>query len=239
MHLSKKLLFFLLLSTFSREAFSAGADEVRLRGFAEHQSDGVQYDKARAQGERGYLEEVEQWDNQRQREAEEYRKLKKSKEMPDEGPAFKADAEDKKLAAVEYEKTRRAYLAEKLQDDKLSHADKTLPTEIQELGLDRERPRYDYRKRAVFGGKPKFGQTANANSGGAKSNFPAPPSFEDFGGAGGGYVPAPNMPEDFGDVPPPPPPPPPGFGEENFGGGYGNDFPPPPPPPPVFDDGDF
>ncbi|MDG0816379.1 hypothetical protein [Bdellovibrio svalbardensis] len=247
MHLSRKLIFLLLLSTFSREGFAAGAEETRLLGFAEHQNNGKQFDKARAQGERGYLEESEQWENQRQRELADYKKSKKSKEMDDDGPEFKADALAKKQFDVEYQQTRKEFIEKKSQEEKLSRADKKLPTEAQELGLDMERPRYEYRKRAAFGGKPKFGSAAAAaggssyGGGSGGSSFPPPPTFDDFSGGGGGYVPAPNLPEDFGDVPPPPPPPPPGFGEDTFGGGYGTDFAPPPPPPPPFgeDSGDF
>lgn len=232
-----------MLSALSSEVFAVGADETRLLGFAEHQKNGKQFDKARVQGERGYLEGAEQWEEQRHRELEGYKKSKKAKLMNDDGPEAHADEVAKKALNAEYEQTRLAWIAKKNQEDRMSRADKNLPTEAQELGLDMERPRYEYRKRAAFGAKPKFGSAVSAGSSGSSghsggTSFPPPPTFDDFSGGGSGYVPAPNM-DDFGDVPPPPPPPPPGFGDD-FGGGYGNDFTPPPPPPPPFgDDGDF
>jgi hypothetical protein len=107
------------------------------------------------------------------------------------------------------------------------------------LGLDTERPRYDYRKRAMFGAKQKLGSSASSGpsgsgstpSFGGRGSLPPPPTFDDISGADNGYVPAPNM-DDFGDIPPPPPPPPPMYdgGTPDFGGGTGGgDFIPPPP----------
>lgn len=222
-----------------------GAEEIRLRGFAEHQTDNSQFEKARQQGERAFYEEADQWQNQRERNLELYKREKKASVMSDDGIEARADAAEKKAQAADYQKSRIAYVEKKAQEEVLSREDKHLPTESQELGLDMERPRYDYRRRAAFGAKPKFGSNSSGGSSssggsfGGGTGFPPPPTFDDFGG--GGYVPAPNLPEDFGDVPPPPPPPPPpGFGDDTFGGGYGNDFAPPPPPPPPFgDDGQF
>ena len=245
MILPRKLIFLLLLSTLAQRSFAAGAEEERLRGFAEHQSEDSQFDKARTQGERAYLEEAEQWENQRQRELDGFKKSKKEKEMTDDGPEFRADAADKKKLADEYDKNRRDYLAQS-HKDQVDREQKHLPTEAHELGLDELRPRYDYRKRAIFGAKTKVGSVGGGRFGGGSSSgsntgFPPPPTFDDFGGSGssGGYVPAPNLPEDFGDVPPPPPPPPPGFGNDTFGGGFDNgsgDFTAPPPPPMPFNE---
>lgn len=241
MSLSKKLIFLMLLTSISRAGYAAGKEETRLRGFAEHQNENEQFDKARQRGERAFYEELDQWEAQRHRQLDDYKKTKKEKEMTDDGPEFRADAAAKKEVAKDYEKTRKAYSLEKANEEKLSREDKKLPTEAQELGLDSERPRYDYRKRAAFGAKPKFGSNAGSSSGSSPSfgggNFPPPPTFDDFSGGGGGYVPAPNLPEDFGDVPPPPPPPPPpGFGGDDA---FPNDFSAPPPPPPFGEEGEF
>lgn len=237
-------------------AFSqVAAEKERLSGFAEHQNSEKQFDVARQQGERAYFEKEEQWEVQRERALLDYQRHKTKNEMTEDGPEAKADIAEKKNYEQEYEKSRIAYEAKKSQMTQVRRG-AGMPTEAQEYGLDVERPRYDYKKRASFGAPLKFG-SARPSSGstrpsspsygggyvppptydpgptfGGDSGFPPPPTFDDFGGEGdGGYVPAPNM-EDYGDVPPPPPPPP--FGDDFGGGGFNPDFPPPPPPPPPF-----
>lgn len=223
------------------------SEKERLEGFAEHYRNQDRFDEARRKGERAYFEEEAQWDAQKQRQLAEHKKHQKEGEMPEDGPEAKADLKTKKVYADEYEKSRQEYVKNKNHYSVVNREKLHLPTESQELGLNLERPRYEYRKRASYGGQPKFGKmTGGAFGGGARggstssggSSFPPPPTFDDFGG-GGGYVPAPNFPEDFGDVPPPIPPPS-GFGDD-FGGGGGMDFPPPPPPPPspFGDEGGF
>lgn len=243
MSLPRNLLFIFIVSALSQQSFAAGAEEERLSGFAKHQSNNKQFDKARAQGERAFLEEVEQWESQRQRQAEAYRKTKKVGQMPDDGPEANADAADKKKIATQYEQTRRQYVEQKLKtEETLSREAKHLPSEAQELGIDSLRPRYDYKKRSLYGAKPKYGaekgnlsSAGSGSSSGGSGSFPPPPSFDDFSGSSGnGYVPAPNLPQDFGDIPPPPPPPPPPAFGDDFGGGYGTDFIPPAPQAPPF-----
>lgn len=242
-----RLTLLLLLSFVASSAWGESPDEARLQGFAQHHKAKDRFEQARQQGERAYLEEEDQWERQKDRQLEEYKKNKKSIVMTEDGPEAQADAAAKKRWDESYEKERRVYAAESARRESLDREAKKLPTESQELGLLEDRPRYDYRKRAMFGGKPKFGSSASSGSSGGSSfgggssspSFPPPPTFDDFGGDGG-YVPAPNMPEDYGDIPPPPPPPPPPFGDD-FGGGFGgdSDFPPPPPPPPFEGGGDF
>lgn len=252
MILSRAVFLLILSSLVTNWSWAQVSEETRLRGFAEQRKNATQFEEARQRGERAYLEEEEQWENQKNRDLDEYKKSKKKIEMNEDGPEAKADAAAKKALAKTYEEDKQAYNAEKSKQEKLARESLNLPSEAQELGLDENRPRYDYRKRASFGAQQKFGKSAStgggssSSSGGSSSygggssspgNFPPPPTFDDFGD-GGGYVPAP-MPEDFGDVPPPPPPPPPPY--DDFGGfGGGVDFPPPPPPPPPFGgDGDF
>lgn len=223
------------------------SEKERLSGFAEHQKNQERFDEARLKGERAYFEEEEQWENQKNRTLEGYKKTKKQAVVHDDGPEAKADAAAKIEYAKKYEEDRRAYAKKRSRQDVVVHEDLNLPTEAQELGLNEERPRYDYRKRAMFGGQPKYGKVTGGSSSSAGggsgrgsispggTSFPPPPTFDDFGGADGGYVPAPSMPDDFGDIPPPPPPPMP-MGDDF--GGEGMDF-PPPPPPPFNDDGGF
>lgn len=225
------------------------SEKERLSGFAEHQSRNAQFDKARLQGERAYFEEEEQWENQKNRELSEYKKNKKQVAMSEDGPEAKADEAEKKRYELAQAEAKKQYILEKGPDEQIDRQALHLPSEARELGIEGEGPRYDYRKRALYGARPRYGKASpsyGSSSGssspsfsGSSSNFPPPPTFDDFGE--GGYVPAPNMPDDFGDVPPPPPPPPPAFGDDfgGFGGGT-SDFPPPPPPPPSFEDsGDF
>lgn len=234
----KSALYILCLALISLKAFAVDTEEARLRGFSEHNSENIRFDKNRINGENEFLEEVEKWERQRARDAIEFKAQKKSKEMTDDGVEAKQDAAEKKKAAREYQASQRKYIIEKSQQEKVSREKNNLPSEAQELGLDSNRPRYTYSKRASFGRKSKFGGASSSSSGAASgignNSFPPPPNFDDFSSGGGGYVPAPNLPEDFGDMPPPPPPPMmnPGFGDE---GGFSNDYsPPPPPPPPAF-----
>lgn len=234
----------LILSVISTSAHAISAEEERLRGFAEHQKNNVQFDKAREQGEKAYFEEQEQWDLSRNRDLQDYRKTKKNQAMADNGPEAREDELEKKKYQQSYDKARREYISGKTKDEILERRDKNLPTEAQELGLDQTRPRYDYKKRAYFGGKSKvkssgssFGGSSNGGSsfGGGGTSFPPPPTFDDFDN---GYVPAPNIsPDDFGDVPPPPPPPAPMPG--GFDPGFGGDGIPVPPAPPFPEDSDF
>lgn len=221
----------------------------RLSGFAQHQKNYEQFDKAREKGERAFLEEEEQWENQRKRDLQIYKREKKSQFVSEDGPEAKADALAKKQYEIFIEKERKAYAERKSKQKEVRREAENLPSEMQELGLADNRPRYDYRKRSLYGAPSKYGklQGGSGSSGGGSfgggsgssgTSFPPPPTFDDFGD--GGYVPAPNMSDDFGDVPPPPPPPPPGFGDDSGGFGSG-EFIPPPPPPPSFgeDGGDF
>ncbi len=239
MKASHSALTVILATTLSSSlAFAQSAEEVRLRGFAKHQKDQVQFEKARVQGERAYLETEDQWETQKTRELEAYKKGKRQVSMSEDGPEAKADAVAKKAFTDSYEESRRNYLQKRTNNEITDRKQAGLPTESQELGLDQDLPRYDYRKRAMFGAPSKYGKPGSSGSsgssfssgGGGGNSFPPPPTFDDFND--GGYVPAPNMPDDFGDVPPPPPAP--SFGEDG-----GLDEFPPPPPPPIFENNDF
>lgn len=209
-------------------------EEVRLNGFAQHQKNGKQFENARSQGEKAYLEEQEQWELSRHRTLEDYKKKKAAQVMEDEGPEYQADQVIKQNWDKNREIERQKY-ATRRHEEVLDRKAKGLPSEEEELNIAEERPRYDYRKRASFGaskgGKSSASSPSSPSSGapwtgGGGSNFPTPPPFDDFGGEG--YVPAQNAPDDFGDIPPPPPPPP--VFDDNFDG-------PNPIPPPTFDDG--
>lgn len=234
------------LSFWGLNATAQDSEVDRLSGFAKHQKDNVQYDKAREQGERAFLEEEEQWENKKQRALEDHKKISKQRVMDEDGPEAQEDAAQKKKVAEKYEKEKELYAENRKKKKSFDRQALGLPTELQELGLDQERPRYDYRKRASFGATPRFGKNLPSSSGssgggsfggggggGSPSNFPPPPNFDDF--PDGGYLPAPTLNDDYmGDIPPPPPPPPFG-GDPGFQGE--SDFPPAPPPPFMGDDG--
>lgn len=244
---------FVSLLSLQARAQEQDTEQERLTGFAKHQKDNIQYGKAREQGERAYLEEEEQWENKKERELQEYKKQAKKQVIKDEGPEFKEDAAQKKKLEAEYEKNKEIYAKNRAKRKEFDRNAAHLPTEAQELGLDQDRPRYDYRKRASFGATPKYGKNASSSSGrssggssgsfggggGSAPSFPPPPSFDDFND--GGYMPAPTLDnnEYMGDIPPPPPPPPPFGGDGGGFSGEGGDFPPPPPPTFGDDGGDF
>jgi hypothetical protein len=232
----------------SRAESNGEAEITRLRGFAEHQIDEAQFDRQRRKGETEFLEESEQWQKQKDADLAEHKKLRaeQKKAGSDTSVSAKEDAEEKLVWEKDYEKSRHAFAKEREKFDRSKVSG--LVTENEEFGLDSHRPRYDYKKRALYGAPLKYGKAVpgtGSSSGaggfsagnpgasapfGAGGNFPPPPSFDDFGD---GYIPPPNLGGAFGDDIPPPPPPPP---MDDF-----NDFPPPPPPPPPFMDegGDF
>lgn len=242
-------LHFLTIALLGASLASAQVSEKdRLSGFAEHHNKNDRFDAARMQGERAYYEYEEQWENKKRRDLEQYKATKKQVLMSEDGPEAKADEAAKKRYAETYELAQKDYEQARRKKENMDRQALQLPSEEQELGLDITRPRYDYRKRAFYTGRsPIKGAPSSSSSGGSSSggssfgggssgfgggsSFPPPPSFDDFND--GGYIPAPNISDDFGDVPPPPPPPPPPFGDD------GGDFMAPPPPPFGGDGGDF
>ena len=210
----------------------------RLSGFAEHQRKLKKFDEAREKGERDYLEKEAQWAEKQSKELLEYKKSKRNAEVKDTGPEAQDDAVSKKRFLEEYEADRLAFSKERSRRKALSREQNILPSEAKELGLAEGRPRYDYRKRIQYGGTSKWGKKGSGSAGDSYSpsfgggTLPPPPTFDDFGGDTG-YVPAPNMSDDFGDIVPPPPPPMP-IGTDFGTGSFGEsppDFAPPPPPP--------
>ncbi|UYL07832.1 hypothetical protein B9G69_012325 [Bdellovibrio sp. SKB1291214] len=246
MNLLSNLLLILALTLTATLSHAMDADEERLSGFAEHQSKIKRFDEARDGGKRAFLESQEQWDTEKERDLAEYKKNKPQTGlvMNENSPEYREWENKKKAEQAEYEESRKDFAAQSHKRKALDRTAKGLPTLAQELGLDEERPRFDFAKRnfgtktAGSGGSSGgFGRGGGVSSSSGNSSFPPPPTFDDFQD---GYVPAPNIsPEDFGDVPPPPPPPmAPSFDGNGFSNG--SEFiPPPPPPPGNFESGDF
>ncbi|WP_413584366.1 hypothetical protein [Bdellovibrio sp. HCB274] len=234
----RSLLLILSLTLSATLAHATDAEETRLRGFAEHQKRLERFDEAREGSKQAYMEEEEQWLSEKDRDRAAYiRNKPKAVAVRDENSAeYKAWEREKKAEEKAYNQARDEYSARAHKMEKLDREAKGLPTLAQELGLDEERPRFDFAKRN-FGTKSAASGTGSGrgSSFGGNSSFPPPPTFDDFSD---GYVPAPNIqPEDFGDVPPPPPPPMVPDFDGNFSNG--SEFIPPPPPPPGNFDGDF
>ena len=221
-------------------------EKERLGGFAEHQNKQKKLDQLRESGEQEFLENEARWADQKNRQLLDYKKSKKNAEIKEDGAEAKADAASKKDYVDQYEKERVLFIKERVKRKSFSREALKLPSEQKELGLAEERPRYDYRKRVLYGANPKWGRkppgssvdSFSPSSGG--TSFPPPPTFDDFGGDTG-YVPAPNMSDDMGDMVPPPPPPMP-MGTDFSNGGFNEmspEFAPPPPPPPFVNEGGF
>ncbi|MEK2688473.1 hypothetical protein [Bdellovibrio sp. GT3] len=234
----RSLLIILSLTLSATLAHALDAEETRLRGFAEHQKRQSRFEEARQGSKLSYQEEEEQWLIEKDREREAYiRNKPKAITMDENSPEYRAWERERKSEEQAYNQARNEYSAKMHKQEKLDREAKGLPTLAQELGLDEERPRFDFAKRN-FGTKSASsgsGSGRGSSFGGGGSSFPPPPTFDDFSD---GYVPAPNIqPEDFGDVPPPPPPPMVPDFDGNFSNG--SEFIPPPPPPPGNFDGDF
>lgn len=213
-------------------------DKVRLKGFAEHQKNGVVLDKERDNAVSGFKQEKLAWEEGIEKAKSSFKRERLSHHMSEDSPQAKADLKEKQIYYAEIETSRRDYVSKKGKQDLFERKSLGLPTEEEELGLIEDRPRVDYKKRASYGGRPNYSNMTSSGSarpsgggrfsGGSNDSFPPPPNmdFDD------GFVPAPNF-EGEGDTEPPPPPP---FPEDDYTGPEGGDdfIPPPPPPPPGF-----
>ncbi len=217
-------------------------EQERLSGYKEYVDENQIFDRERLRSYRAYLESVEKDLFEKSKSLRDFRKTKKiEKQESDEidnykeflSEQLKQDKADN-VAMQEYRKNQRKSKA--IQD-------KRDFTEEEELGIFVERPRYDYKKRALYGAKPKYkiATKPGSGAGGGGASSPSPDFATDSG-----YIPPPPPPlpaelpnEPFYDeIPPPPPPPfPADFG--NGGGEMGDGYIPPPPPPPPMFDGEF
>ncbi|OYZ20708.1 MAG: hypothetical protein B7Y39_10495 [Bdellovibrio sp. 28-41-41] len=217
-------------------------EQERLSGYKEYVDENQIFDRERLRSYRAYLESVEKDLFEKSKSLRDFRKTKKiEKQESDEidnykeylSEQLKQDKADN-VAMQEYRKNQRKSKA--IQD-------KRDFTEEEELGIFVERPRYDYKKRAMYGAKPKYkiATKPGSGAGGDGASSPSPDFATDSG-----YIPPPppqlpaEMPNEpfYDEIPPPPPPPfPADFG--NGGGDMGDGYIPPPPPPPPMFDGEF
>lgn len=172
-----------------------------------------------------YLEEQEQWQQKRLEAQAEHQKRREARAELRGEEAHREylqgrlkDLEDDEEKLVEFFQQRALSPSGQKSDLK----------EDEELDLLALRPRYEIKKRVLYGAKP----TGKKDRGRVSSLGKSTSSGKSDSDFGPGFAPIPSMPEsDFGDFPPPPPPPSMSPFEES-------DFPPPPPPPPAFDEGD-
>lgn len=212
-------------------------DEDRLAGFAEHKAANKIEDREREKGRTAYDEEYERWERQRKAALAEHKKQAKLASPAEGGPEDREDRKEKAKARRQMDEIRRDYVKTKNTMLRRQRS-KIAVSEEEELGLTEKRPRFDVKKRALYGGKGGTVRSGGGSSygggssgGGGYSPPVSPPPAEEFP-AGDAYIPPPPVPEyDGSEFPPPPPLPPPSFED--------GDFPPPPPPPPPPMPGDF
>lgn len=214
-------------------------EQERLSGYKEYVEESQIYERERLRSYRAYLESVEKDLFEKNKALRDFKKTKKIEQQEnDEADNYKeyldVQKKEQKTADIALQEYRKNQRRSKTLESKRDF------TEEEELGIFVERPRYDYKKRAMYGAKPKYKSAAKSGSGGSSGS-----STPDFA-TDSGYIPPPPPPmpaeipnEPFYDEIPPPPPPPmpfPGdYGNGDMGDGY---IPPPPPPPPMFD-GEF
>ena len=208
----------------------------RTRGYEDYNRQKKLIEQERDRGLSLHLEKLEIEKREAAVALEEYRKIKRKEKPLEYTEAYQENLaerkKEKKITEEELEEFRADKKIEKRQLEQ-AHLNK-----MEELGLPEDRPRFDIKKRALYGATAKFGKSnqlgggssggGGSFDGGGGSNYTPPPanSFDEF-------PPPPSFPgEDNFDLPPPPPPPPMPFDD----GGMGNaapfdDFPPPPPPP--------
>lgn len=206
------LIIFTLLGSW---AFAAQGVVDRKTPFLKHQNETKRIDEVRESAKDKWLIERVELEEKRKRDQAEF--LKKRRKMPtvsdDFGPEIR-DWHKKRSREFEiYEEARRIY-SKTIPKKELSNL-----SEMQEFDLFEKGERFDYRKRALYGGKPSYSK-----------NTSSPGSFDSGGSSssgGGGYVPRPS---DYNSNPYTPPP---SGGDADYQSG--DDFLPPPPPPEGFE----
>jgi hypothetical protein len=215
----------------------ANHNVLRLRSFDEELAFNKIFDQERENGLSEYLEEQERWDLIRERGLREFR-AQKRQVTPQEG-SFEHNQylEELESQIARYEKSRKAHIATKNKFVYPSLKNELSRLELEELGINSKRPRFDVKLRSQ-NKWVNVGKSSGFSSGGSSSGFQptAPPPID--------YSPAPEFPpapapyeggEDLVPIPPP-------IYDSNGGeitdfGGSSSELmiPPPPPPPPDFD----
>jgi superfamily II DNA/RNA helicase len=210
----------------------------RREQFLQHRREGDVFDQEREKALTLYLEEEEQWTLRRLEAYLEHKKNKKERAELRGDESYRIHLNEKVVRREEEQELLAEYLRQhKIGIHGSAHGSSTDLSENEELGLSEKRPRYDIKKRVLYGAKPKStgkDQKAFGKAGGGSSAHSGSDSgFGSGSGGGSGYAPSPSGPEpDFNDFPPPPPMAPMAPYEDS-------DFPPPPPPPSFEDNEGF
>ncbi len=242
----KKTKFDDLIERFSPDLnIQAKQQQRRLDGFYEHSEEGKRFDRIRERGETEYNEGLLKWEDERSYVVREYRKdkLRNMNKVDREAERDKKEFEkqNQKFEA-DFNKNRKGYVTAR---EKIKEQSRRKFSEEEELSIYHERPRYEDRKRALYGartkwtgsGKPSTGSSGSSGGGMSSPSYddtspppPPPPSPVDTGNMDYFPPPPPPPPMDDYNVPPPPP-------MDDFGSPMQGDYGAPPPPPPDFNQG--
>ncbi len=225
-HITLILGFILISGASHARDVDSKADLERLRGFdswlrqqlddeKERLSDVDDVHKQRLAWERRKLEDLEIYKR-------EHAKLKAR--LGEASAEYREDLKEKREDQLRLDKARRDQVQEREARRREERATITL-SEESELGIDRDLPRVDWKKRKFFAvtGTGSSGGRFSGSPGGSAGSAP-PPEFM------GTNIPAP-PPPDFYESEPPPPPPPPPMEPGGFPGAFDD-----PIPPPIFDE---
>ena len=232
-----------LIEQFSPDLnIQAKQQQRRLDGFYEHSEEGKRFDRIRERGEMEYNEELLKWEDERTFVVNEYRKnkIRNANKVDAEALRDQREFEKKNQQFEELSlKNRKGYIAAR---EKIKSQSKRKFSEEQELAVYEKRPRYEDRKRAVYGARTKWTGSSKPSSGGSgggssSPNYddaapPPPPTPVDSGNMDYFPPPPPPPPMDDYNVPPPPP-------MDDFGNPMQGDYGAPPPPPPDFNQGGY
>ncbi len=203
----------------------------RRKGFRKQNDELKFYNREREKGLALFLEEQEKFEIEREKGLAEHKKTK-TKSLDESSPEYFADLKDKKNRENWQEDSRLNHV--KTRDQIISqYRDQENHSELEELDLYNNRPRFDLRKRYNNKWVKNSGKSNSSGSsfgGGAPvpdyvPDFPAPLDY------------APQPVDNFEEIPPPPPAIPYDQGFGGNSGGYDSGFgdapmPPAPPPPP-------
>ncbi len=208
----------------------------RVRGFDDYKKQRRMNDREREKGLALHLERIEMERREYEAALQEHRKAKRKEKPLESTPSYKENVRDRERDKQKRLEEQEEFIADKkVEKKRLTQAQ---INKLEELGLPEDRPRFDIKKRTLYGAASPFDKAPPATGGGSNSfapsdnSFPTPPpaQFDEF-------PPPPTFPgDDNFDLPPPPPPMP-------YDEGMGLNNPPfdefPPPPPPPMDDFQF
>ncbi|MCX7979291.1 MAG: hypothetical protein N2578_09845, partial [Bdellovibrionaceae bacterium] len=153
-------------------ANSLDEDLQRLKAFREHQRFNAQFAQQRLAGRVAHDEMNEQWERQMEMARQDYIRQKKKAEMTEDGPEARADKVEKLAQQRAYEKIELEYLRQKRLTSQKNRRLVGL-TEDEELGLLVNRPRFDRRRRVLYGATPRWKGQAGSGGGSRTSWSPS------------------------------------------------------------------